>query len=119
RHDRDATWLGLFGLLDMDFEDAVGVVRRRLAVARTLGQGNRARELSKGPLVAEEASVVDLRALTRAADRQSAVFEVDSDLLLRYSGEVKRIHELALGLPDVKRRCPCVARETGSAGRRL
>jgi hypothetical protein len=39
---------GLFGLLDMDFEDAVGVVRPGLAVAGTLRQSDRARELSEG-----------------------------------------------------------------------
>jgi len=37
RHDRDAARLGLFGLLDVDFEHAVGVVGLGLAFARTLG----------------------------------------------------------------------------------
>jgi hypothetical protein len=34
------------GLLDVDFEHAVGVVRSGLAVAGTLGQSDRARELN-------------------------------------------------------------------------
>jgi hypothetical protein len=78
---------GLFGLLDMDFEDAVGVVRPGLAVAGTLRQSDRARELSEGALVAEEAPILHLGVLTRAADRQGAVLEVDGDRLLRYAGE--------------------------------
>jgi hypothetical protein len=55
RHDREAAGLGLFGPLDVDFERAVGVVRPGLAVASTLRQSDRARELSKGALVTEEA----------------------------------------------------------------
>ena len=71
---------------------------------------------SEGALVAEEASVLQLGALTRAADRQGAVLEVDGDLLLGDAGEVERVHELALGLPDVKRRCPDAERAAARAG---
>jgi hypothetical protein len=39
-------------------------------------------------------------------------------LLLRNAREVERVHELAFGLPDVKRRCPRVMGESGgSCGR--
>ena len=61
--DREASRLGVFGLLEVDFEYAVGVVRAGLSVARPLGQRDRARELSERTFVAEAASVLDLGAL--------------------------------------------------------
>jgi hypothetical protein len=73
--DQGAAGLGVFGLLDVDFEHAVGVVRPGLAVAGSLGQSDRPRELSERALVAEEARILQLGALARAADCQGAVLE--------------------------------------------
>src|SRR5207247_8790271 len=94
-------------------------MRPRLALAGALGQSDRARQLSEGALVSEEAPIRQLGTLTRAANRQGAVLEVDGDRLLRYAGEVERIHELAFGLPDIKRRCPHVVGESAGAGGRF
>src|SRR5205085_373391 len=51
--------------------------------------------------------------LEAAADRvreEGAVVELDGDLLLRDAGQVERVDELALGLPDIGRRDPALGR---------
>ena len=55
--------------LDVNLEHAIGVVRSGLDVVSALGQSDRARELSIGTLVTEEAPILHLGALTRTADR--------------------------------------------------
>src|SRR5439155_6662890 len=60
------------------------------------------------------APILHLGALTRAADRQGALLEVDGDRLLRYAGEVERIHEFAheIGRASCRER----VRTAGGAG---
>src|SRR5688572_6081864 len=83
RADLDAGRLSLLGLRDLDLEDAVLEVGRHLAGVDPVGQAERAREASEGPLDAVEALALRLvlgLALTR--DGENAVLDLDLDVAL-------------------------------------
>src|SRR5215216_2572466 len=82
--DLDAARLGRLGLLDRDLQDAVAVVRLDVVLGHALGKCDRAREAAEAPLEAVGAIVLHLvDPLALAADGESAVVELDRDLVLR------------------------------------
>jgi xanthine dehydrogenase accessory factor len=73
-------------------------MRPRLALAGTLGQSDRACELSEGALVAEEAPILDLGALTPEETALSIMSEIVALRRGRPGGRLAnargRIHEV-------------------------
>src|SRR6266508_369045 len=76
-----------------------------------LGQADRAREGAVAALEAVEPLVRDLvLPLSLCGHGQGAVLELDLDALFGDAGEVERVHDLVLPLPDVQGRHPGLRR---------
>src|SRR5205814_3723416 len=78
-------------------------------LGHALRQADRAREGAEAALEAVVAAVLDrLLALALGRDRQRAVVELDGDLLLGDAGQIEGVDDLAVRLPDVRRRDPAL-----------
>src|SRR6185503_11373701 len=94
-------------LLDVDFELAVVVASRDLILGHALRQTDRPREASVPALETVQPVGRDfLRALALGADGQDTVIELDRDRVLRDAGQIERVDDLVVRLPDIHRWSP-------------
>jgi hypothetical protein len=95
----------------VQLEHAVAVVGLDLILGHALRQGDRPGERAEAALEPVVATVLDrLIALPLGRHRQGVLVQLDGDLVLGDAGQVERIDDLLLRLPDVGDRDPALAR---------
>src|SRR5215207_6263076 len=100
--DLDAGRLRLLGLRDTDLEHALVEAGLHIGRLRALGQRQRAREASEGPLDAMVALALFLALATPlAGEREHAVLDLDVDVLLAHPRKIGPKQQLVAGLHQV------------------
>ena len=95
----------------MHLEHAVLERRLHVLLGHALRKADGAREGAEAALEPEVAAFLDLvLPLALGRDGERVVGQLDGDLVLGDAGEVERVDDLVLGLPDVRGRDPALRR---------
>src|SRR5687768_11376482 len=109
----DPARLRLLRLRHPNLEHAVDVRGGDLRFVASGRQAHRAREAAVTPFEPEEAVALLLRLLhALARNGERVVLNLDLDLVLGKTGQIERVDELGLGLPDIERGRPPLRRPT-------